>query len=174
MIAAQSFGSARAPRAVSGALAGHIPSRPPQAHYKNAEGVLSFSLGLAHNAYPRYQSFILLGLDAEGVAQSRYLGTSASQPALVFQFKTKNSKLTISPKIGKVMQGNASVSTPPGGGPFYRPRPPVWERKIPYFQPFYPCSNPSIHIVFNPKKHAIFGVLAPVPAGQQKSKKHSK
>ena len=89
---------------------------PPQAHDKNAEGVLSLSLGLPRNlrGYPRYPSFILFGLDAEGVAQSRYIGTSASQPAP--QLKTKNSTLTIPQKIGKPRQGKASVLTPPREG----------------------------------------------------------
>jgi len=55
-------------------------------------------------------------------------------------------------KFGKVKQGKASILTPPGGGrPFYTPYVPAWERKFLYFQPFYPCSNCSIHVIFNPQ-----------------------
>ena len=119
--------------------------RPPQAHCKNAEGVLSFSLGLPRNfrGYPRFPSLILLGLNAEGLAQSRYIGTSASLSAL--QLKTKNLSLTISQKIGKVMQGHASVLTPSPGTPLaLRPQPPAFPTKSLIFMCF--IHNPTVNL----------------------------
>jgi hypothetical protein len=108
-------GSTRVSRVVSGVLAGHtptsFPSCPPPARYKNAEIVLSFSLGLAHSAYPKYPSFILLGLDAEGIAQSRYNGTSASQFAAPAPFKIKKPSPNAR-KTFKVISGKLRVILP--------------------------------------------------------------
>jgi hypothetical protein len=54
-------------------------------------------------------------------------------------------------KVGKPMQGKASVFAPPGGAPFYPHYAPAWERKNLYFQPFYPGSATRFCVVFAPK-----------------------
>jgi len=83
---------------------------------------------------------------------------------LVFKIK-KPSQYT--QKIGKVRQGKASVSAPPGTPPCLAPTATRLSHKTPYFQPFYPRSNASIHVVFTPKntsiypqKHANFDVFS--------------
>jgi hypothetical protein len=77
-------------------------------------------------------------------------------------FKIKKPSQSVR-KNGKLMQ---VFLTPPRGGSRFRPKPPVWERKIPYFQAFYPCSKPSIHVVFNPKKHTIYDRFLQTPVYQ--------
>jgi hypothetical protein len=70
-------------------------------------------------------------------------------------FKIKNPSQNVR-KVGKPMQGKASVLTPPPGGPpSYRPKPPVWERKILYFQPLYPFSALSMGSFLTPKNLQI-------------------
>ena len=131
MIAKQSFWGASA-------------SHPPQAHYKNAEGVLSSSLGLARfvRAYPRYPSF-LPRLYAAGVASGPT--ASASQSASHFQLKIKNSTLKISPKN---RQGNARPCKrfnplPPRHPLALRPQPPAFPTKPLIFNRFAHHSIPQ-------------------------------
>ena len=55
-------------------------------------------------------------------------------------------------KIGKVMQGKASVLTPsPRVPPSLAPTATRPSHKTLCFQPIYPYSNPSIHVIFTPK-----------------------
>ena len=73
------------------------PVGRPQAHHKNAEGVLSF-----------------LRIAQPGAPKCNVGGSQSTSP---FQLKTKNPTLTISKKIGKVKQTKARVFAPPGGVP---------------------------------------------------------
>ena len=79
---------------------------------------------------------------------------NGGRPQGLFKIKTPSPNLR---KIGKVMQGNASVfDTPPGGPPINLPKPSAKELKIPYFKAFYPCSGLLFDVVFYPQKHAIY------------------
>ena len=100
----------------------------PQAHYKNAEGVLSF-----------------LGLAQPGAPKCNVGGSQSTSPSQL-------STLKISPKIGKAMQGKASVLTPsPPAPPCLAPTATSLSHKTPYFLMFYPFSNGQIYIVFTPQ-----------------------
>jgi len=193
MIDAQSFGSARAPRTVSGTLAGHIPfsflSCSPSLCHSATVSISVLSVPSRHILVHLREScaFNQTGIRLKSSRNQTGLprrsplaktGQTKIKPNLTLfkpkkwqrhlhsikksasiceicgsdpTFKNKKPSQYV-PKIGKVKQGKASILTPPGGGrPFYTPYVPAWERKFLYFQPFYPCSNCSIHVIFNPQ-----------------------
>jgi hypothetical protein len=120
-------------------------ARLRRALIKNAESVLSFSLGLAQLgcAYPRYQLSILR-LYAADVASPDHVGTSASEFAVTSQLKIPNLKFLIEGNPLKATKGKSRVLTPlPPVPPCPMPRTPSLLSKTPYFHTFNP------HLPFN-------------------------
>ena len=59
-------------------------------------------------------------------------------------------------KIGKVMQAFLPL---PGGSPVLSPIPPAKRPQILYFQPYRPCPNRSIYVIFTPKNTRFMAIF---------------